>query len=270
MKVYEDHGLENKDLPFIFDEKTALPNKYPITSCNWHENAEFFQITDGSGTVSCDGHLISVKSGDLISFNSNRVHSCSTENGMQFRYLIVDRAFGIANGFDTNAIHFDIHINSEDINNIFNEIASAYKMSEDEPYRTLQIRTAVLKLMNCLCKGYSKPEIAANNDHRSFYIKKALSYINASIEKNFSLEEVADFVGVSHCYLSREFHKYTGYTFVAYVNRERCKRAQQLLMNENLSISEISEMCGFDNRSYFAKSFKKYIGMLPNEYRSKI
>ena len=150
MNVYEDHGLENENLPFIFNEISALPNIYPITSCNWHENAEFFQITDGGGIVSCDGQLISVESGDVVSLNSNRVHSCSTSSGMSFRYLIVDRAFCIANGFDTNAIRFDIHIKDDQINAAFDEIAAAYNIAEDEPYRILKIRTAILKFMSLL------------------------------------------------------------------------------------------------------------------------
>ena len=141
-------------------------------------------------------------------------------------------------------------------------------MAQNEPYRTLQIRTAVLNLMNSMCKKYSYPESSTPTKGRSdSYIKAAISYIESSYEKNFSLEEVANFVGVSKCYLSREFHKYTGCTLVAYVNKERCKIAQKLLANKKLSVSEICRQCGFENHSYFAKSFKRYFGLSPNEYR---
>jgi AraC-like DNA-binding protein len=94
--------------------------------------------------------------------------------------------------------------------------------------------------------------------------------VRASYEKNFSLDDVAAFVGVNKCYLSREFHKYTGYPFVAYVNRTRCKMAQQMLADERISISDVGKRCGFPNRSYFAKCFQRYIGVLPGEYRAQI
>ena len=271
MNVYEDHRLENKNLPFIFNETKALPIHSTISSCNWHENVEFFQITDGCGTVSCNGQLLRVKKGDVVCFSTNRLHSYETDSmGMSFRYIIVDRAFCIANGFDTNEIAFELHINDEKISAILEEISEGYKMDQSEPYRTLQIRTAVLALMNRMCKKYSSPESSTEIKERSAsYIKATISYIQNSYEKDFSLEEVADFVGVSKCYLSREFHKYTGCTLVAYVNKERCKIAQKLLANKKLSVFDICRRCGFENPSYFAKSFKRHLGLSPNEYRKQ-
>ena len=94
--------------------------------------------------------------------------------------------------------------------------------------------------------------------------KQLADYIRASFDKDFSLEDVAAFVGVNKCYLSREFHKYTGYTFVAYVNRTRCKMAQRLLLDGGLSIREVGERCGFESPSYFSRTYKKLMGKTPS------
>ena len=137
--------------------------------------------------------------------------------------------------------------------------------------RILKIRSLVLQILVLLCERHSSPLRESLLTDRSLsYVKQAITYIRASYDKDFSLDDVADFVGVNKCYLSREFHKYTGYPFVAYVNRTRCKMACQLLLNEKLSVSEVGRRCGFPNRSYFAKCFKRYIGALPAKYRENI
>ena len=150
------------------------------------------------------------------------------------------------------------------------EIDEAYQMDACEQYRTLRIRSLVLSLMLLLCRSHSREAPEAKRPERSLaYVKGAIDYVRANYDKDVSLDDVADFVGVNKCYLSREFHKYTGYSFVSYINMTRCKMARQLLFDEKLSVLEVGYRCGFENPSYFAKSFKKYIGMLPSEYRNK-
>ncbi len=149
------------------------------------------------------------------------------------------------------------------------ELHAEYQTDPGDPYRVLGIRLTVLELMRELCCHHSEPLREDRHASRILTcIKQAIDYIRASYEKDFSLEDVAEFVGINKYYLSREFHKYTGYSFVAYVNRTRCLMAKKLLPDERLSISEVGRRCGFENRSYFAKSFKSYVGMLPGEYRA--
>ena len=148
------------------------------------------------------------------------------------------------------------------------ELHKAYELPEETPFRTLRIRSLVLDLMLLLCRNHGSSAEQGERTERSVtYTKQAIAYIRASYDKDFSLDDVAAFVGVNKCYLSREFHKYTGYTFVDYVNRTRCSMAQQLLLDARLSIHEVGKRCGFETRSYFARSFRRYTGMRPGEYR---
>lgn len=136
----------------------------------------------------------------------------------------------------------------------------------------MTIRSLVSQLLLLLCKHHSHPskqnDCHDRHDRGILYTKQAIDYIHAACDKDFSLEDVASFVGISKYYLSREFHRYTGYPFVAYVNRTRCKKAQQMLADERLEIQEIAKHCGFESASYFARSFRHYIGMSPTEYRT--
>ncbi len=269
---YENHHLENSSLPFIYNLGSVRPTKFMLGPSNWHENIEIIHITKGEGLISVNGQPISVRDGDIVVIGTNQLHAVAGgDERMYYRYLIVDRSFCLANGFDSNRIAFQPKISDNQLVALMEKLYLAYEMSDDAEYKTLTIRTVVLQLLLLLCNNHSRPsEHNAHYQRGAAYTKKAIDYISAACDKNFSLDDVAAFVGISKCYLSREFHRYTGYPFVAYVNRIRCKKAQQMLSDDRLEINEIGRCCGFENASYFARIFRRYVGMSPVEYRTKI
>ena len=269
---YENHHLENAQLPFIYKTGSVRPTNHMFGSSNWHENIEILYITAGDGSISVNAQLLSVGKGDMVMINANQLHALAAGDArMYYRYLIVDRSFCLANGFDSNKIAFELKIEDDRVHTLMEALQSAYELPEDATYRTLTIRSLVLQLLLLLCKYHSHPsEQNDRYDRGAAYIKQAIDYIRAACDKNFSLEDVSAFVGISKYYLSREIHKYTGYPFVAYVNRTRCKKAQQMLADERLEIQEIGKRCGFESASYFARAFRRYIGMSPIEYRSQL
>ena len=268
MSKYESHNLEEKELPFIYREISISTDK-KLGALNWHENIEILYIVEGNGEISNNGTMIAVDAGDIVVISSNHLHAFATyESKIKCRYLIVDRSFCLANGFDSTSLDFDSKPEDAEVRARMVEIDKAYATDESTPYRTLRIRSLILSLLLLLCRDHSTEAPDAKRPERSLaYVKQAIDFIRANYNKDISLDDVSDFVGVNKCYLSREFHKYTGYTFVSYVNMLRCKMARQLLVDVRMSISAVGLRCGFENPSYFAKSFARYIGMPPNKYR---
>ena len=232
---YENHNLEDSPLPFIYKPMTTQPSNHMFGSSNWHENIEIIQITEGEGSISVNGNVISVSTNDVVVINSNLLHAVAAEKStMRYRYLIVDRSFCLANGFDSNMITYKTKICDSRVNSLLDELYEAYETFGDTQYRTLSVRCVVLRILLLLCKDHSHPsESNERRDRGAAYTKKAIDYINAAYDKDFSLEDVAEFVGISKFYLSHEFHKFTGYPFVGYVNRVRCKKPRICLpMND--------------------------------------
>ena len=98
-------------------------------------------------------------------------------------------------------------------------------------------------------------------------INIACSYIMENCEQELTLESVADYIGFSSCYFSRIFKQATGYNFVEYLTLQRVKRAQALLSDSNLAITDISYQAGFKSISTFNRVFKQYRSCSPREYR---
>lgn len=272
MSRYESHNLEDMELPFIYKERSVRPTGLMFGSANWHENVELLYVVEGEGAISDNGRVLRVAAGDITVFGANHLHTLAAgERPLLHRYLIVDRSFCLANGVDTSALSFEMHIGDPRVRDLLEELDAAYREPPTTPCRTLRIKSLVLQIMTVLCCDHSTPIVEAERvDRSASYVKEAIDYIRASYGRSFSLDDVAAFVGINKCYLSREFHRYTGCSFVSYVNRTRCKMAQQLLADERISISDVGRQCGFESRSYFARSFRRYVGMLPSEYRESI
>lgn len=268
MYVYETHRISDPRLPFIFHAKTVLRPNYHSMQPNWHENVEILHILSGSGVLLCDTKQIAVAEGDTVVINPNSLHSFDVApDGISYHCLIVDRTFCIANHFDTNTIRFEDHFRDTEVNTLMHALCDEYA-SPAPPYRIPMIRALVLSIMARLCRYYSRPEHEEKQDsHLMSCIKQAIGLIRSDASRDLSLDEVANFVGLSKYYFAREFRRVTGYTFVSYVNLTRCEKAKALLTQNKMSIGEIGRACGFSNQSYFTRTFRAYTGRLPGVYR---
>lgn len=100
-------------------------------------------------------------------------------------------------------------------------------------------------------------------------VTKARSYLEAHIEENVSLGEVADAVNVSANYFSELFKKATGINFVEYVTRLRVEKTKHFLRDPRRQITEIAFDVGFKSLSQFNRAFRKHAGMSPRQYRAE-
>lgn len=96
---------------------------------------------------------------------------------------------------------------------------------------------------------------------------RAVDYIRSNYMKRITLEETASIVFLSPAYFSRVFKDEIGDNFNIYVNKIRIEAAKKLLLNENVSLVDISSMVGFEGQSYFSKVFKKMTGVTPGKYK---
>ncbi len=99
------------------------------------------------------------------------------------------------------------------------------------------------------------------------FLKKCLKAIEENISNpDFGVEELSAAVGVSKAQLYRKISSITGQSSVQFIRSIRLKRAAQLLLQDDSSVSDIMYMVGFNSQSYFSKIFKEEFGCMPREY----
>jgi two-component system response regulator YesN len=103
----------------------------------------------------------------------------------------------------------------------------------------------------------------------SRHLIRAMEYIGLHYSDELALHAVAEAIFVSEFYLSHLFRKEMDTTFSDYVCRIRINKAKEILKRDSdIRIQEIGETVGFNDPNYFAKSFKKLMGISPREYQA--
>lgn len=92
-------------------------------------------------------------------------------------------------------------------------------------------------------------------------------YIHNHYQEDLSLSFLAERFFLSPSYLSHQFKKVTNFTLTHYIQITRIQNAKYLLQNTNLSITEISQKCGFKSFSQFNRIFRKECTFSPSEFR---
>ena len=140
---------------------------------------------------------------------------------------------------------------------------SVYQMQEK--YTDAVLLANYIRLLVLLDRNILE-SIAPSTGH----IYKSIEYINSHITEDLKIEVICAAVPISKYYFCREFKKAMGLTVMEYILITRLTLAQTMLVKGKLSISEISENCGFSSVSYFCRVFKQETGMAPLRDRRRI
>ena len=136
----------------------------------------------------------------------------------------------------------------------------------DEIEEALRLMTERLDVLRAN-DGEPEEDAAAGN----FVVQAALAYMREHFtEQHLSLSDVADNVYVSQWHLSKLLNRETQQTFFDLLGNMRVERAKKLLADPAQRIHEVAESVGYTDVAHFSKSFKKYVGCTPGEYRNGV
>jgi AraC family transcriptional regulator len=100
-------------------------------------------------------------------------------------------------------------------------------------------------------------------------LRRAIEYIDANLDQDLALAQIAETVGMITYYFSRALKKSTGFAPHAYVVHQRMTRAKKLLTETKISVTEIASAVGYANHCHFSTQFLKLVGVSPLAYRRK-
>ncbi len=99
------------------------------------------------------------------------------------------------------------------------------------------------------------------------FARTAVTYIKSHLTDNLTVKEAAKALLMNPDYLSARFHQEVGIPFITYVNQERIHQAAALLRRTDMQVQQIASHVGYNNASYFARQFVKFMGVTPRAYR---
>lgn len=233
-----------------------------------HNCSELFYVTGGEGQFFINGETYPVSENDLVIVNPHVEHTEISANAAPLEYIILG-VEGLELSSDEQETSYCI-INFHALKDTIRFYLQTM-LSEIE-HKTLGYETICQDLMDILIlllmrqTDYSVT-LAPVRKKSSQLCSSVKRYIDTHYKENITLDLLASYSHVSKYYLVHTFSKEYGISPMNYLTECRLEESKKMLKNDDYSLSLISRLIGFSSPSYFSQTFKKNIGMTPNEYR---
>lgn len=139
------------------------------------------------------------------------------------------------------------------------------------PRDSLILHSTILELIHTLIRDSEATlhQYNAKSSNRAV-IENAIGYIRNNLTSDLSLEAVSEYAGFSPIHFHNCFKASTGRTLREFVEEQRIKKAMNMLISSDKTLTEIAYACGFSSQSYFSYAFKRKMKLTPREYAAKI
>jgi len=160
--------------------------------------------------------------------------------------------------------HFDEYSSFETILHVLKNLEA--ELFHDQPERFLMLRSCITQFFIKLHRLTEQEEKEQGGSLMMTHFRKFQHNIKHS-EYPKSIPAFADELNITPVHLNRICKAVSGKSAIELVHQNIINEAQKYLLHTSYSVSEISFLLKFEYPNYFAKLFKKYVGMSPNEYR---
>ena len=256
----------------------------PEIPLHTHDFGEIVFIINGTGVHVTEDGRYNLQRGDVFVVDGIQKHGfIKTENLHLVNILYCHKRFNKLKNEFSGLSGFNVLFILEPNQRKNHDFKSKLRLNDDQlnkiiPLLNIFIEEAHLALPwgNFALEIFFKAIVAetcrfySNNKTKKakklFKIESALNYINDNIGNQITLNKLAEISGLTVQVFRILFEKTTGHTPVSYIIALRISVATRLLIEESLSVSEISKRVGFNNRSYFVRKFKELMGVTPGVY----
>ena len=271
----------------------TIPLDFEKVALHWHDEVEIIYIKKGCGQVNLDLNSYSVKAGDIVIVSPGQLHAISADinlsddslessfsKTMEYENIIFSlellrsRSMDALNQeffepFLAGTIAFDHLICNT--HHLYPMLSSCLNRADDvcssrpKGYR-LAIKAYLFEFFYTIFTNSKDIPISKDEPHLE-RTKAVLKYVENHYDKTIRINEIADIAGFSPSHFMRFFKNVMGVSFTSYLSDYRLSLSARLLLSTNDSIIDIALSCGYENLSYFNRSFKKKYKKTPGEYR---
>lgn len=271
-----------------------FPIEYHYVDCHhlrfnmpyhWHVEYELIRILHGTFSLSLNETSLQAGPGDVFFIRDGIVHG-GTPNQADCVYecLVFDAQHMLkehqhCNEAIDSILQHDLHINKHlhpnqegMLYSILDNLFTAMK-TPTPGYELIVLGAFYAFFGVILQQGLYHPARFHNTEmkfrQQIHQVKQAFTLIETSYGSPLTLQDLADAAGFSPNYFCRFFQKMTQRSPIDYLNYYRIEIACRKLHTDQRSITEIAYECGFNDLSYFIKTFHKYKGTSPHKYKKE-
>ncbi len=246
--------LRGKKIMHLFDKAhfDYLPGESVIVPANERMLIDFPEACAASPTQCL-----------ALAINSEKIHQIID---------ILNEKYKRVESFDTWQINEEqYHLkNTQEMANTINRLVKV-SMGDNRAkdiFAELTLQELLIRLMQSQARKVIFEDYQQNmNRFRFAYVVK---YIKENISKNLSVKELSNAACMSESHFFKSFKRELGISPIEFVLQERLALAKKYLADPRKTITNVCFDVGFNSTSYFSRVFKKYEGVSPKQYKSKM
>ncbi|MDH6363976.1 AraC-like DNA-binding protein [Enterococcus sp. PF1-24] len=271
-----DYLIEHfrKDIDCFFNTEP------PGITLHMHNHMELYLLTKGEARFFIDNKSFLLEKGSLIFINNDQVHGPNPFPGEIFERCAIHFSPNLARSLSSNKTNLlqafeerksivqlnpaQLDIMAPTMLKLISEFQHPSTIGHDLLLYSLFMQVLVY------ANQFSEPTKAEETYHFPELTTKILEYIQTQVSNpKLSLESVACQMNHNKIYLNRIFKEDLGVTIYQYILLSRISLAKRLL-EENISVQQCCEKCGFNDYSNFIRAFKRITGISPKKYASSL
>jgi len=270
------HGTP--DFPFAIYRLNRNMPKYEMPY-HFHTFLELVRVKKGRLEISLNNKFFTLNENEYCVVNSEVIHGAKPFD-CEYECLVFDLNFlktnnKVCNDFIDNLLLHRIKINEKIadksvtfvLDSLFDNFSDdkGKFVFETVGYVNLFLSKVIADKLYYNVSKFDEGKAGKNIDK----LKKALRFINVNYKSEITLSDVAAVTGLSEKYFCAVFKSFTGKTPFEYILGLRAEKAATALLVSDSSVTDIAFDNGFNDLSYFIKTFKKKYGVSPAKYRHK-
>ncbi len=277
LKENKPHGTKDDPFSTYHIENAGRSFQIPV---HWHDEFEIIYVRSGFLTVSISGESYIGKTGDAFVVSPGNLHLMGSQTGTvdyyTFLFPLKYISFRTDDMLDEklleplNSGHLMICPRVKDTaKELCEQLIEIYmaKKDESESKITTQVRTKII-LLQFILEMWKKGFVIENDTSgRNTVEKEMVSYIQQNFTGKISLREFGEQFHLSEKYISRYFKEHFHITLSQYVTYLRLEHAKKLLQDTDIPVTDVAMQSGYQNVSYFIRSFQKAYAVSPLKYR---
>ena len=262
---------QDASISILYVQETGImtADHAKATKINHFNSYLFIYVLNGSGTIEFEnGDIRKISAGQCAVMDCRYPHSYKRDENEPWELLWVHfngvSAQYYFSKFEDKKCNVFVPQNPDNIMLILSQIVycNSHKTEHTELLNS-KFLTDLLTTVIANYRIYDEDE----SDKDLCKIEAIKEYIDNNFTRKLNLDHIADTFHINKFNLIREFKKNYNITIIQYIINKKMEQAKDLLSHTNKSIEEISELCGFNDPSYFSKQFKKIENITCLNYR---
>jgi len=261
----------------VFDANRHFSVKYP----HRHDFYEVLYLSKGSGFHVIDGNKYDIQPPCIFFMSPGQAHKIEFSNDIEGFIFIFTAEFYLLNSSNQNRlIEFPFFFTIQQDNpplllqkkDDISFLESLFKKGIDEIQKetySIELLRSVLDLILTTSGSLYKTDENKLKGKGHILVKKFFQLVEENYQANLSVAQYADAMALTPNHLTQTVSQLTGKTSSQIIKSKQILEIKRLLVHTNLSVTEIAHRLNFADQSYFARFFKREVGISPLQYRVK-